>query len=106
MARWQQEAAAKGEAKEPTEDDLIQQQRFMELARPDDEISTRINVLPVVRKKLEALASHASQMRDDWWSERSIEELEAMMGEETFVRVTPPATPGERETALQGLDQL
>jgi N-acetyl-1-D-myo-inositol-2-amino-2-deoxy-alpha-D-glucopyranoside deacetylase len=104
LARWQQEAEERGETREPTEDDLIQRQRFMELSRPDDEVTTRVDVRPTVRQKLAALASHASQMRDERWTESPIEELEAMMGEETFVRVVPPPVPGQIETNLIGLD--
>jgi len=104
LARWDQEAEERDETREPTEDDLIQRQRFMELSRPDDEVTTRVNVGPVVRQKLAALACHASQMRGQPWLESPIEELEAMMGEETFVRVVPPPVPGQVETGLAGLD--
>jgi hypothetical protein len=38
------------------------------------------------------------------WDEAPWEMLVAWLGRETFVRVEPPPAPGERETALRGLD--
>ncbi len=90
------------EPKEPTADDLLQQQRFVELARPDDDFTTEIDVRPVLDRKLAAFACHASQIRQDW-SAAPREMLEAWMGRETFIRVEPPPLPGERETALRGV---
>jgi LmbE family N-acetylglucosaminyl deacetylase len=104
MARWEQAARDRGETNETTEDDLIQRRRFRELSRPDDEVTTHVDVRPVIRKKLDALACHASQMRDPSWTQAAPEEMEKAMGEETFVRVEPKPAPGERETALMGLE--
>jgi N-acetyl-1-D-myo-inositol-2-amino-2-deoxy-alpha-D-glucopyranoside deacetylase len=104
MVRWEQDARDRGETKEPTEDDLLQRRRFRELSRPDHEITTKVDVRAVIRRKLEALACHASQMRDESWTQRNPEELEATMGEESFVRVEPKPLPGERETTLLGLE--
>jgi LmbE family N-acetylglucosaminyl deacetylase len=90
------------EPKEPTADDLLQQRRFGELARPDDEVTTHVDVRPVLDRKLAAFACHASQIREDW-SIAPREMLDAWLGRETFVRVEPPPLPGERETALRGV---
>jgi LmbE family N-acetylglucosaminyl deacetylase len=102
-AQW---TALRGEEptapKEPTADDLLQQQRFVELARPDDEITTHVDVRTVLDRKLAALGCHASQVREDW-SIAPREMLDAWLGRETFVRVEPPPLQGERETALRGV---
>ena len=102
-AQW---AALRGEErtapKEPTADDLLQQQRLVELARPDDEITTQVDVRAVLDRKLAAFGCHASQVREDW-SIAPREMLDAWLGRETFVRVEPPPLPGERETALRGV---
>ena len=89
--------------REPTEDELLQQRRIAELARPDEEITTVVDVRPVLDRKLAALAAHESQMRDGSWGQAPRELIERWLGSETFVRVDPPATPGLRETWLGGL---
>ena len=103
QAQW---AALRGDEPsaptEPSADDLLQQQRFVELARPDDEVTTHVDVRPVLDRKLAAFGCHASQVREDW-SIAPREMLDAWMGRETFIRVEPPPLPGERETALRGV---
>lgn len=99
-------AAARGEATgaaPPSEDDLLQQRRFVELARPDEDITTVVDVRSVLDRKLAALAAHASQMRDGGWSAAPPELVEPFMGWETFVRVDPPPMQGEHETDLRGV---
>ncbi len=91
-----------GEPKEPSPDDLLQQQRFEELARPDEDITTRVDVGSVLDRKLAAFACHASQIREDW-SAAPREMLEAWLGREAFIRVDPPPLPDERETVLRGV---
>ena len=99
-------AALRGDApperKEPTADDLLQQRRFVELARPDEDFTTHVDVRPVLDRKLAALGCHASQLRDDW-SGAPRDLLDTWLGRESFVRVEPPPLPGERETALRGV---
>jgi LmbE family N-acetylglucosaminyl deacetylase len=90
------------EPEEPTADDLLQQQRFVELARPDEDVTTQLDVRSVIDRKLAAFACHASQIRDDW-SAAPRDMLERWLGRETFIRVEPPPLPGERETALRGV---
>ncbi len=90
------------EPQEPSADDLLQQRRFVELARPDDDMTTHLDVRSVIDRKLAAFACHASQIRDDW-SAAPREMLERWLGRETFIRVEPPPLPGERETALRGV---
>jgi LmbE family N-acetylglucosaminyl deacetylase len=103
QAQW---AALRGEEpaepKVPTADDLLQQQRFGELARPDEDFTTHVDVRPVLDRKMAAFACHASQIREDW-SAAPREMLDAWMGRETIIRVEPPPLPGERETALRGV---
>jgi LmbE family N-acetylglucosaminyl deacetylase len=106
MGRLQEAfAAARGgsAATPPTEDDLLQQRRFVELSRPDEEVTTIIDVRSVLDRKLAALAAHASQMRDGSWANAPREMVEQFLGWETFVRVDPPPVPGERETGLRGV---
>jgi len=102
-AQW---AALRGEEpaepKAPTADDLLQQRRLVELARPDEDVTTHVDVRPVLDRKVAAFACHASQIREDW-SLASREMLDAWLGRETFIRVEPPPSPGERETALRGV---
>ena len=102
-AQW---AALRGEEpaepKAPTADDLLQQRRLVELARPDEDVTTHVDVRPVLDRKVAAFACHASQIREDW-SLAPREMLDAWLGRETFVRVEPPPLPGERETALRGV---
>ena len=103
QAQWAALGAAEGaEPKEPTADDLLQQQRFVELARPDEDFTTEVDVGSVLDRKLAAFACHASQVRQDW-SAAPRELLERWMGRETFIRVEPPPLPGERESALRGV---
>jgi LmbE family N-acetylglucosaminyl deacetylase len=110
LARWGEMedrwAALRGEEssapKEPTADDLLQQKRLDELARPDEEFTAHVDVRPVLDRKLAAFACHASQIRDDW-SIAPREMLDAWLGWETFIRVEPPPLPGERETTLLGV---
>jgi LmbE family N-acetylglucosaminyl deacetylase len=87
----------------PSEDDLLQQRRFVELARPDEEVTTIVDVRSVLDRKLAALAAHASQMRDGSWADAPREMVEQFLGWETFVRVDPPPVHGERETDLRGV---
>ncbi len=103
QAQW---AALRGEdpaePQEPTADDLLQERRFVELARPDEDFTTEVDVRSVFDRKLAAFACHASQVREDW-SAAPRDMLERWMGRETFIRVEPPPVPGERETALRGV---
>jgi LmbE family N-acetylglucosaminyl deacetylase len=98
----------KPEGKPPTEDDLLQRRRFLELARPDEDITTRIDVRPVMDCKRAAFACHASQIRPDEWQDQedaeAAQRFEESMGVELFVRVEPEAAPGETESTLYGLE--
>ena len=98
-------AAMRGDAASPppSEDDLLQQRRFVELARPDEEVTTIVDVRSVLDRKLAALAAHASQMRNGSWADAPREMVEQFLGWETFVRVDPPPVHGERETDLRGV---
>jgi LmbE family N-acetylglucosaminyl deacetylase len=102
-ARWAElRGEDPAEPREPTADELLQQQRFVELARPDEDFTTEVDVRAVLDRKLAAFACHASQIREDW-SQAPQDLLEAWLGRETFIRVEPPPLPGERETALRGV---
>ena len=106
MGRIQEAFAAMrggGAAPPPSEDDLLQQRRFVELARPDEEVTTIVDVRSMLDRKLAALAAHASQMREGSWADAPREMIEKFLGWETFVRVDPPPLHGERETGLRGV---
>jgi LmbE family N-acetylglucosaminyl deacetylase len=94
-----------GDDKPPTEDDLRQQEAFVKLARPDEEITTIIPILRVAERKIAALACHDSQMRGRQWDDpEQRAEMERMFGTETFIRVDPPPAPGEKEDRFAGLE--
>ncbi len=90
---------------EPTEDDLRQQEAFVRLARPDEEITTHVAIGEVLDRKLAALDCHESQMSGRRWGDPEARPMvEKLMGHETFVRIDPPVEPGEREDLPRGLD--
>jgi LmbE family N-acetylglucosaminyl deacetylase len=91
--------------KPPTEDDIRQQEAFERLARPDEEITTRISISPVLDRKMAALACHDSQMRGRRWDDPETRaQMERMFGWETFVRVDPPMPVGETEDRFTALE--
>ena len=99
----------KPDAKPPTEDDLLQRRRFIELARPDEDVTTTIDVRAGLARKRAAFDCHASQLRgDDFEFEgaEGAERMEEMFGTELFIRVVPAPAPGERETWFVGLERL
>jgi LmbE family N-acetylglucosaminyl deacetylase len=102
VAEWSTaDTGANGRA--PTEDDLLQRQRFLELARPDEDITTRVDIRPVLDRKRAAFACHASRIRADSWNDEARERFEESFSTEVFVRVWPKPAAGEQETALSGL---
>jgi LmbE family N-acetylglucosaminyl deacetylase len=106
QAAMEQERRGSGDTTPPTEDDLRQQEAFRRLARPDDEITTVVNIAPVLERKLAALACHDSQMRGRQWDDPDTRgQLERMFGSETFVRVEPPPVAGEKEDFFVMLDR-
>jgi LmbE family N-acetylglucosaminyl deacetylase len=102
VAEWSKNDT-KPDGKPPTEDDLLQRRRFLELARPDDEITTRVDVRVVLDRKRRAFECHASQLRPEDWEAEDLERFEESLGTELFVRVHPAPAAGEFETALAGL---
>jgi LmbE family N-acetylglucosaminyl deacetylase len=100
IEQWSKAPGADG--KEPTADDLLQRQRFLELARPDEDITTRVDVTTVMDRKRAAFACHESQMRFDDWDDEARAGFEESMTKEVFIRVSPPTAAGEQETALSG----
>jgi N-acetyl-1-D-myo-inositol-2-amino-2-deoxy-alpha-D-glucopyranoside deacetylase len=94
-----------GDAAAPTEDDLRQQEAMVRLARPDEDITTIVDIDGVLDRKLAALACHESQMRGRDWKNPVIREgLRQVFGHETFVRVYPEPRPGEKEDQLMAID--
>src|SRR5665811_1364420 len=106
QAAMAEERSRAGDTNPPSEDDLRQAEAFDRLARPDDEITTIVNIRPVLDRKVAALACHDSQMRGRRWDDpETRSELEQMFGTETFVRVEPPPTAGEKEDFFVVLDR-
>ena len=106
QAAMAEERSRSGETAPPSEDDLRQQEAFGRLARPDDEITTIVNIGPVLERKAAALACHDSQMRGRRWDDpETRSQFEQMFGTETFVRVDPPPQPGEKEDFFVALDR-
>ena len=104
QAMQEAERRRSGDDKPPTEDDVRQQEAFIKLARPDEEITTVVPILPVVERKIAALACHDSQMRGRRWDDpEERAQMEKMFGSETFVRVDPAPKPGEMEDRFMGL---
>jgi LmbE family N-acetylglucosaminyl deacetylase len=101
MGRLMAEAAqASGETegaptREPSADDLAQQRKFVELARPDEDFTTHVDVRAMVGRKIAALAAHASQTRGMGVEGGSPEMGDWMLGDEWFIRVAPPPAAGE-----------
>jgi len=104
MVEGWQAGDAKPDARPPSEDDLLQRRRFIELARPDQDITTAVDVRAVLPRKRAAFECHASQIRpDEFENAEDAERMEEEFGVELFIRVVPPPAPGEQETWLSGL---
>ena len=100
----EEERRRSGDGAPPTEDDLRQQEAFGKLALPDEEITTIVAISSVLERKVAALACHDSQMRGRQWDDpEQRAQMEKMFARETFVRVDPPAAPGEKEDRFLGL---
>lgn len=95
--------ATGGPPREPGEDERRQRARMVELARADDEISHRVDVRAVLDRKLAAFGCHASQVAG--WRLDAVPRplLETFLGEETFIRVDPPAGAGAPGTTLDAV---
>ena len=105
-AAMEEERTRSGESAPPSEDDLRQQAAFEDLARPDEEITTVVQIGAVLERKIAALACHDSQMRGRRWDDPETRaQLEAMFGTETFVRVDPPPQAGELEDRFGALER-
>ena len=62
-------------------------------------ITTTIDVSPFAEQKRIALATHASQMEESFWSRLPTEAFGALFGEESFIRAhdTTGAPPPEAD---------
>jgi N-acetyl-1-D-myo-inositol-2-amino-2-deoxy-alpha-D-glucopyranoside deacetylase len=104
-AQMEEERRRSGDNTPMSEDDRRQAEEFERLARPDDEITTIVDVGEGLHRKLAALACHESQMRGrDWHDPEIREQYRRMFGQETFVRVEPVPAAGERETLPMALE--
>jgi LmbE family N-acetylglucosaminyl deacetylase len=97
-AAMEEERRRSGDTTPPSEDDRRQGEAMVRLARPDEDITTIVDIGPVLNRKLAALACHESQMRGRDWNDPQVREgMSKMFGHETFVRVYPAPAPGEHE---------
>jgi LmbE family N-acetylglucosaminyl deacetylase len=104
VAEWSA-ADQRSDARAPTDDDLLQRRRFVELARPDEDITTTIDVRPALDRKRKAFECHASQFRDRaGQDEDDAERMAEAFATELFIRVVPEPEPGEQETWFRGLE--
>lgn len=68
---------------------------------PDAEITARVDVSPYAPLKKQALAVHRTQIRPDFYYLQVPDEiLRDFVGTEYFMRIQPPAAPGEHEDDL------
>ncbi len=105
QAAMEEERRRSGDDKPPSADDLRQQEAFGRLARPDEDITTMVDIVPVIERKMAALACHDSQMRGRQWDDPEQRgQMERQFGRETFVRVDPAPAPGEREDRFMALN--
>jgi LmbE family N-acetylglucosaminyl deacetylase len=103
-AAQEAERLRSGDTTPPSEDDRRQGEAIIRLARPDEEMTTVVQISAVLERKAAALACHDSQMRGRQWDDPDTRaEMEAMFGRETFVRVDPVPRPGEKEDRFVGL---
>jgi LmbE family N-acetylglucosaminyl deacetylase len=66
---------------EPTEEELAK------MAESEEQITTSVDIRPVLERKREALFAHASQIQDSWFSKLPPEIAEETFGYESFVRL-------------------
>ncbi len=69
-----------------------------ELGRPDDEITTVLDVGPHIDRRLHAIGLHASQRSP--YGDMPADLVDAFLRYDHLVRVQPPWSGGRRETAL------
>jgi LmbE family N-acetylglucosaminyl deacetylase len=68
---------------------------------PDERITTRINIRPYVRQKVDALRCHRTQVAPDWWYFGiPTDVLEEKFSEESFIRMASHVDVTEREDDL------
>ena len=93
--RWADEdrrrrEAAGEEASEPVGVAVEDPEEEFDLGTPDDQIDAAIDVRAVADAHFDALAAHASQMRDSFWMTMGRERFREEMTTEWFVRATNP----------------
>ena len=104
-ASMEEERNRSGDTTPPSEDDIRQGEAFARLARPDEDITTVVDIRPVLDRKLAALACHDSQMRGRRWDDPDVRAgMENQFGQETFVRVHPEPHQGEQEKLPMALE--
>ncbi len=106
MVKRMEDERAATTGQPPTEDDVRQNEAFVRLARPDEDITATVPIAAVLDRKLAALACHGSQLRGRRFDDPEIrDEVAEMFGVETFVRVYPEPEPGDPEDFPVGLSR-
>lgn len=68
---------------------------------PDERITTRVDIGPYLRRKVEALRCHRSQVRPDWWYFRILPDLlYQQFSHEFFIRMASHVPANGREEDL------
>jgi N-acetylglucosamine malate deacetylase 2 len=91
MARWLKEMHAQG---------LLETYQDTGLGRPEDEITTVVDVTSVVAVRSAAIAAHRTQTSPFDGLEKEFRD--SLLARDHFVRAVPPWTGGPQETSLWG----
>ena len=71
----------------------ISEERLKAMAELEARITTTVDVRPHIDRKRAALAAHASQLDESWWSKIPDDVWSDMFGAESFIHAaTPPAS--------------
>ncbi len=74
---------------------------FDDYGVPEDEITAIVDISEFAPLKKQALAVHRTQIKpDSWFLQIPDEVLNHLQGKEYFMRLSPPAAPGEHEDDL------
>jgi LmbE family N-acetylglucosaminyl deacetylase len=71
-----------------------------QLEESEARITTEVDIMPVLERKLDALTTHASQITDSWFSKIPPEIVAAVFGHESFIRVRNQTQAPVPETDL------
>jgi LmbE family N-acetylglucosaminyl deacetylase len=102
LSRWRELWAALREAGAdvPDRDSSITPETLRQMEESERQITTTIDIRPVLDRKRAALLAHASQISDSWFSKIPPELAGRVFGEETFIRAMDSTGAPVPETNL------